>query len=153
MSYQPTPLFSWTMSLQILLKSEHFSMSMLFTFFKFYNVVSCCLYLYHEQMKVWGNSNFKASYLHLDFMKMVIVLDRSQKTIKDYWCSSDILKGSIIINTACGEASVKCLNVVWWNISHNLCTNSQYVSQWRILLMTLAGQHNRPHWIRLEPKI
>jgi len=31
-----------------------------------------------NRLKVWGNSNFKTYYLHLDFMGMVRVLDRSQ---------------------------------------------------------------------------
>jgi hypothetical protein len=45
-------------------------------------------------------------------MEMVIVLDRSHKTIKDYWRSSDTVKG-ININTAWEEMSVKCLKGVW----------------------------------------
>ena len=35
-------------------------------------------YCIMNKLKVWGNSNFKAYYLHLDFMGMVRVLDRSQ---------------------------------------------------------------------------
>ena len=31
-----------------------------------------------NKLKVWGNSNFKDYYLHLPFMEMVRVLDRSQ---------------------------------------------------------------------------
>jgi len=61
---------------------------------------------------VWSNSNFKAYYLRLDFIEMVRVLDRSLKTVKDYWRSSDILK-DIYIKTACKEVSVKCLKGVW----------------------------------------
>jgi hypothetical protein len=45
-------------------------------------------------------------------MDMVRVLNRSHKTIKDYWCSSDILKG-ININTAWEEVSEKCWNSDW----------------------------------------
>ena len=62
----------------------------------------------------WGNSNLKAyyRYVHLDFMDMVRVLDRSHKTIKDYWHSPNILKG-ININTVGDEVSVKCLKGVW----------------------------------------
>jgi len=66
-----------------------------------------------NKQKVRGNSNFKAYYIHLDFIEMVRVLDRSHKTIKDYWHSSDILKGINTINTAWEEVSVKCLKGVW----------------------------------------
>ena len=45
-------------------------------------------------------------------MEMVRVLDRSHKTIKDYWHSSNILKG-ININTAWEVVSKKCLKEVW----------------------------------------
>jgi len=31
-----------------------------------------------NKLKVWGNSNFKTYYLHVDFMEMVRVLSRSQ---------------------------------------------------------------------------
>ena len=50
--------------------------------------------------------------IHLDFMDMVRILDRSHETIMDYWRSLDILKG-ININTAWEEVSVKCLKGVW----------------------------------------
>jgi hypothetical protein len=43
---------------------------------------------------------------------MVRILDRSHKTSKDYWCSSDILKG-IKINTAWEEVLEKCWNGDW----------------------------------------
>jgi len=45
-------------------------------------------------------------------MEMVRILDRSHKTIKDYWCLSNILKG-ININTAREVVSEKCLKGVW----------------------------------------
>jgi len=57
---------------------------------------------------MWGNSNFKAYYLQLDFMEMVSDLDRSHKTISVYWHSSDILKVINNISTAWVEVSVKC---------------------------------------------
>jgi hypothetical protein len=63
-----------------------------------------------------GNSNFKDYYPHLDFMEMVRVLDRSHKTIKDYWGSSDILKGTNNINRAWEEVLVQCLNGVWCKV-------------------------------------
>jgi len=44
---------------------------------------------------------------------MVSVLDRSDKIIKDYCSSFDILKGIKDINIACEEISVYCLNGVW----------------------------------------
>ena len=50
--------------------------------------------------------------IHLDFMDMLRILDRSHETIMDYWRSLDILKG-ININTAWEEVSVKCLKGVW----------------------------------------
>ena len=155
MSYQPRPLFSWATSLTILkisLKSEHFCISMFFTFLSFIMLHPVVFFCIIKAGKVWGNTNFKAYYLHLDLMKMVRVLDRSHRTIKDYWRSSNILKVSNI-NTAWEEVSVKYVNVVWWKVSHNLSTNSQDLSQWRTLLMTLAGQHKRPDWTRLEPQI
>ena len=62
---------------------------------------------------MWDNSKFKAYYLHLDFMGVVRVLDRSQNTIKDYWRSSKVLKGINNINIAWEEVSVKCLNGDW----------------------------------------
>jgi len=37
-----------------------------------------------NKRKVWGNRKFKAYYLHLDIMEMVIVLDMSHKSIKVY---------------------------------------------------------------------
>jgi hypothetical protein len=60
---------------------------------------------------VQGKSNFKDYYLQLDFMEMVRVLDRSHKSIKDYWSSSDTLKG-ININTTWEEVTVNCLKGV-----------------------------------------
>jgi len=44
---------------------------------------------------------------------VVRVLDRSQNTIKDYWRSSNVLKGINNINIAWEEVSVKCLNGDW----------------------------------------
>jgi len=64
-----------------------------------------------NKRKVWGNSNFKACYLHLDFMEMVSILDI--KTIKGHWHSSSILKGINDISTAWEEVPVKCLKGVW----------------------------------------
>jgi len=66
---------------------------------------------------VWGNSNFKAYYLHLDIMEMVSVLVTSHKTIKGYWHSSDILKGINNISTGWEEVSEKCLKGVWGKLS------------------------------------
>jgi len=44
---------------------------------------------------------------------MVSVFDRSDKTIKDYCSSFDILKSIKDIYIACEEMSVNCLNGVW----------------------------------------
>jgi hypothetical protein len=52
-------------------------------------------------------------------MDMVRVLNRSHKTIKDYWHSSNILKG-ININTAWEEVSVNCLKGVWGKFMHEI---------------------------------
>ena len=46
-------------------------------------------------------------------MEMVRILDRSKKTIEDYWHSSDILKGIKNINTAWEVVSKKCLKGLW----------------------------------------
>ena len=46
-------------------------------------------------------------------MEIVRVLDMSDKTIKDYWASFDILKGINSINAAWEEVSVNYLNGVW----------------------------------------
>jgi hypothetical protein len=55
---------------------------------------------------------------------MVRVLDRSHKAIKDYWRSSDILKG-INISTAWEEVLEKSVKGMWGtNVSHNLHTTS-----------------------------
>jgi hypothetical protein len=117
MTYQPRPLFCWTMPLailQTLLKSEHLWISILFTFFK---ILFCCILLYFfcnkNKQKVLGNSNFKAYYLHLDFMEMVRVLDRSHKTIRDYRLSSDILKSINNINSVWEVVPEKCLKGMW----------------------------------------
>jgi len=84
----------------------------------FYSVASRCVFLYHKQKKkMWGNSNFKAYYLQLDFMEMVSDLDRSHKTISVYWHSSDILKVINNISTAWVEVSVKC----WKECGASLC--------------------------------
>jgi hypothetical protein len=45
-------------------------------------------------------------------MDTVRVLEKSHKTIKDYWRSNDILKG-IKINTAWEKVSEKCWNGDW----------------------------------------
>jgi hypothetical protein len=55
---------------------------------------------------------FKACYFHQTFMEMVRGLDRSDETIKDCWCSFDILKGFNNTNTALEEVSVNSLNAV-----------------------------------------
>ena len=46
-------------------------------------------------------------------MEMVRVLDRSHKTIQDYWHSSDSLKSINNINIASYVVSKKCLKGVW----------------------------------------
>jgi len=66
-----------------------------------------------NKRKVLGNSNFKAYYLHLDFMEMVRVLETSHKTIKDYWWSSDILKSINNINSVWEVMSEKYLKGMW----------------------------------------
>jgi len=48
-------------------------------------------------------------------MEMVRVLDRSQKTVEDYWHTSDILN-SINITTAWEVMSKKCLKGVWYKV-------------------------------------
>jgi hypothetical protein len=58
-------------------------------------------------------ATFKAHYICQTFMEMLIVLDRLDTTIKDYWCSFYILKGTNNINTVWDEVTVKCLNGVW----------------------------------------
>jgi hypothetical protein len=40
-------------------------------------------------------------------------LGRSGKTLKDYWCSFDILSGINNINTAWEEVPANCLNGAW----------------------------------------
>jgi hypothetical protein len=44
---------------------------------------------------------------------MVGGLDRSDKIIRNYWSSFDILKGIKDINIAWEEMSLNCLNRVW----------------------------------------
>lgn len=56
---------------------------------------------------------YKACYFHQTFMEIVRALDRSDKTIKDCWCSFNILKGFNHTNTAFEEVSVNSLNAVW----------------------------------------
>jgi len=46
------------------------------------------------------------------FMEMVKVLKRSEKIIKDYWCTFNILKGINNTDTAWEEVSVNYLKVV-----------------------------------------
>ena len=121
------------------LGEEHLSVLMLFIFFKFYSAASlvifciinkqivlwrwhifmclCCLHTIKHHFTLWTtgpgiNNNFKAYYLQLDFLETVRVLDMSHKTIKDYWGSSDILKGINNINIAWEVVSVKCLKGV-----------------------------------------
>jgi len=55
---------------------------------------------------------FKAYFLHQTFMEMVRGLDSSDKTVKDCWRTSDILKGINNINTALEEVSVNSLNAL-----------------------------------------
>jgi hypothetical protein len=78
----------------------------------------CSLDSIKQHITLWTtgqgiNTNFEAYYLHLDFMEMVRVLERSHKIIKNYWHSSDILKGINNLNTAWEVVSVKCLKGVW----------------------------------------
>jgi hypothetical protein len=141
MTYQPRSLLCWTMPLailQTLLKSEHLWMSMLVHFLKIYFVPSCCIFVYNKQTKVWGNSNFKAYYLLLDIMGMVRVLDRSHRTIKDYWHSSNILNSINNINTAWEEVSVKCLKGVWASFCEhrniNICCSSIPIYTYKLQL-------------------
>jgi hypothetical protein len=46
-------------------------------------------------------------------MEMARFLGRSSKTLKDCWCSFDILSGINNINAAWEEVPVNCLNVAW----------------------------------------
>jgi hypothetical protein len=67
----------------------------------------------HLPMKFGVMATSEAYYLRQTFMEMVRVLDRSDKTVKDYWCSFDILKGINNIDTAWEDVSVNCVNGVW----------------------------------------
>jgi len=46
-------------------------------------------------------------------MEMVRILGRSCKTIKDYWCSFNILSGINNTNAAREEVPVNCLHGAW----------------------------------------
>ena len=69
--------------LQTLLKSEPLWVSMLFIFFKLYSVATFEFFFIINKWNFLDNSNFKTYYFHLDFMGMLIVLDRSKSIIKD----------------------------------------------------------------------
>ena len=69
--------------LPTLLKSEHLWISMLFTFLNFMLLHLVVFFCIINKWKVWGNSNFKVYYFHLDIMGMVRILDWSHKTITD----------------------------------------------------------------------
>jgi hypothetical protein len=58
-------------------------------------------------------TTLKAPYFCQAFMEMMRVLGRSHETLKDYWCSFNILKGFNKINTAWEEVSVNSWNGVW----------------------------------------
>jgi len=118
-------------------------------FFKFILLHPVVFFCIINKLKVWGNSNFKAYYLHVDFMEMVRVLSRSQisGTQPTFWRA---LTTSAQLRRRC-QWSISM--EIGANVSHHLCTNSQDLGQWRTLLMTLVVWHNRPDWMRLEPKI
>ena len=128
MSYQPRLLFSWTMCLaivQTLLELEHLLFTCHQTPHHFFN----------QRPEV--TATFKTYYLCHTFMEMVRVLDRSDKIIKDYWCST--FWTALIHSTQLGR---ECQCNVWRecgaNFSKNLCMTSQDLSQWRTLLWTSA---------------
>jgi hypothetical protein len=52
-------------------------------------------------------------YLCQTFIPMARVVDRSDKTNKDYWHSFNILKGINNIKAAWEEASANCSNGMW----------------------------------------
>ena len=81
-------------------------------------------------------------------MEMVRILDRSHKTIKDYWCLSNTLKG-IKINTAWEVISEKFLKGVWGKhlpqFMHNI-TGFEPVND-------TVDDITRPDWMGSELKI
>jgi hypothetical protein len=81
----------------------------------------CCLHAkkHHTTFATNGPeviATLNAYYFCETFMEMVRVLDMSDKTIKDYWGSSDISKGINDINAAWEEVSVNYLNGVWCHL-------------------------------------